>query len=848
MKDRIGKRAPGLGILPKLMISFLTIACIPLVVLGYFGYKNQQETGRQAVASVVQMGGEDMRSAKAIGDRAIEDSVLALDRKSTESIEVRTVELAARIADFLYERDGDIRVLATISPDPERYLQVYRSKLRDVIVHGPVHSSGSNRIVAEAPLLWENPENRMSWRHQPPYQFQTESRPLYREITFVNPEGIEIIKIADGRISGDLKDISIRSNTYCKAEDYYTHLAGLKRGELYVSRVVGAHLKGWLYKSPDGIKVKPESAYAGLENPNGPRFAGIVRWATPVYKDGERIGYVTIALDHTHIMEFTDHVIPTDERFSAVSDAGSGNYAFLWDYQDRSISHPRDFFICGVDPETGREIPGWISEKRYQDFRASGLSLEEYAKRLPSFAQFSQRKKGSTEQMKAGRISLDCRILDTAPQCQGWHRGTEDGGSGSFVILWSGLWKFTSYAAVPYYTGMYGKSKRGFGYVTIGANVEDFHKAANATKQYIESAIREKGAAISATTDQTRASIENTETKSRNLLAIVSVISVMAVLGASMMVSLSITRPIKRLTDGAVAMSRGELDQHIEMKSRDEIAQLADSFNAMAAAVAQVDRMKSEFVSTASHELRTPIHSMLLAISGILAGYSGKISDEVREDLEIVEKEIARLTRLVNDLLDLARIESRRFELNMTDTSIHEIVETAVEKVSGLAGAHSHSIRTTIPEDLPVLRVDKDRMVQVIINLLSNSIKYSPEPGRIAIEGEQKEDGMAIVVADNGYGIPLWAQEKIFDKFFQADSIMSQRVGGSGLGLTISREIVQLHGGTITCMSPLPRGRFPDLPVDGERKGSVFEVILHVNTGNNAGSSTTTQYSDAKVM
>lgn len=835
MKDRAGTRIAKLGILAKLMISFLTIACIPLFVLGYFGLKNQQETGLKAVEAVAEMGEQDIRSAKAIGDRAIEDSVHALDARSTEAIEVRTVELAASIADFLHERDGDIRMLAAMSPEPQRYLEVYGSKLRNVVVDGPVPHKESDWTTKD-PILWENPENRMSWRNRPPYDFRTEARPLYKEITFVNPEGKEIIKIADGRISGDLRDIGKRGNTYCKAEDYFAHLAKLRRGEIYVSRVIGAHLKGRLSTGPDGIKVMPGSAYAGLENPTGKRFEGIVRWAMPVYRDDERIGYITMALDHTHIMEYTDHVVPTDERFSPVSDAGSGNYAFLWDYRDRSISHPRDFFICGVDPETGKDVPGWISEDRYEEFKASDLSLEDFVARLPSFEEFTQRKKGSKDQMKAGRISLDCRILDTAPQCQGWHMGTEHGGSGSFVILWSGLWKFTSYAAVPYFTGMYGKSKRGFGYVTIGANVEDFHKAANATKQYIESAIEEKEAAIRTTTLQTRSSIKDTEIRSRNLLIAVAVVSTMAVLGASILVSLSITGPIKRLTAGALAMSQGDLDQHIEVKSRDEIAQLADSFNAMAAAVAQLDRMKSEFVATASHELRTPIHSMLLAISGILGGFSGKINDEVREDLEIVEKEIARLTRLVNDLLDLSRIESRKMELKRTETSVREIVETAVQEVSGLTAAHSHTLRTDVPEGLPAIRVDKDRIIQVMINLLSNSIKYGPDHGRIVVEAGRVGDGLVIAVADNGYGIPRWAQKKIFDKFFQADSIMSQRVGGSGLGLTICWEIMQLHGGTINCVSPLPQNRFGDLPVGGERKGAVFEIVLPLNAeGDTAG-------------
>jgi signal transduction histidine kinase len=822
-----GRGRTWLTILPKLMISFLTIAFIPLLVLGYLGYMNLKEAGRQAVDGVEKMGERDLKSAKSIGDRAIEDSVYALDHKSTEAIEVRTVELAARIADFLYERDADVLMLAAMTPDPERYLKIYRSKSRDVVVRGPTSSADAIKESPDANLIWENPENRMFWRHRTPYNFQTESRRLYKEITFVNLDGMEVFKIADDKISQDLRDISSRENTYCRAEDYHSHLSQLAEGEVYVSNVIGAHVKGWIYKSPEGIKVKSESAYAGKENPGGKRFEGIVRWATPVFKAGERIGYVTIALDHTHIMEFTDHVVPTDERMSAISDGGSGNYAFLWDYRDRSISHPRDFFICGYDPETGEEVPGWISAQRYQEYLKSGMSLEDFVRQLPSFKDFTQRKKGAKEQIKAGQISLDCRILDTAPQCQGWHRGTEDGGSGSFVILWSGIWKFTSYAAVPYYTGIYGKSKRGFGYVTIGANVEDFHKAANSTKQYIESAIREKGAAIRATTENTRATIEANEKRNRDLLTIVAVLSAVAIVGASIMVSLSITRPIKRLTEGAVAISQGRLEQHIEVRSQDEISRLATSFNEMAAAVAELDRMKSEFVATASHELRTPIHSMLLAISGILGGYSGEINDEVREDLQMVEQEISRLTRLVNDLLDLARIESRKIELNFVDTSLSTIVDTAVEQVSGIARSLGHSLRTVVPPDLPSVWVDRDRIVQVIINLLSNSIKYNPPGGSILVEARRSGTVVIVSIADNGYGIPSWAQKKIFDKFFQADSIMSHRVGGSGLGLTISKEIVELHGGTISCTSPLPGDRFPDLPRENERQGTVVDITLH---------------------
>ena len=123
---------------------------------------------------------------------------------------------------------------------------------------------------------------------------------------------------------------------------------------------------------------------------------------------------------------------------------------------------------------------------------------------------------------------------------------------------------------------------------------------------------------------------------------------------------------------------------------------------------------------------------------------------------------------------------------------------------------------------------DKDRIIQVLVNLLSNSIKYSPDGGQILIDVVSSESELVFSVADNGYGIPAWAQEEVFKKFFQADSVMSQKVGGCGLGLTISKGIVEEHGGSIRCESPLSREQFPDLALGGERQGTVFVVRLPI--------------------
>lgn len=826
MLKKIYDKFLNLGLLPKLIISYLILSVIPLIILGYIATKNLSDTGFQAVRRAEEMGKENLKAAEGIGKTAIADSVQALDRKSKEAIELRTVELAVRIADFLYERDRDILVLASFNPDPEQYLKVYQTANRDVIVTEPGAAGKTPGSAIE--LQSRNPENK-EWRNLPPLDFNKISKPLYKEITFVDLDGRERIKITDGKISNNLNDVSKKENTYCKAEDYFLHLANLKKGEIYVSRVIGAYVRGWLYKTREGIRVKPESAYAGKENPHGKKFEGIVRWVTPIYDEkGRKAGYVTMALDHTHVMEFTDHVFPTEEKFTVLSDGGSGNYAFIWDTNDRCISHARDFFICGFDPQTGKEVPGWVSQETFDEYKKSRMTLEKFVQKLPSFRNFSLKKSGSREQMEAGQISLDCRVLDTAPQCQGWHEGTKDGGSGSFLLLWSGLWKLTTYAAIPYYTGPYGNTKRGFGYVTIGANVDDFHKDANITKTKIEKSILEQGKEIVEANNKTRQLISGSVFYNQNLIIIILILAGLSVIGMSVVISFNLTGPLRRLTEGAVSMSKGDFDQSIEVKSKDEIGQLAESFNEMAKAISEIDKMKSEFVTIASHELRTPIQAMMLGVSGILEGYSGEIDEEVREDLELAKVGIERLLHLVENLLDLSRIEAQKVELNVSSTSVAEIIDRAITEVSDLAFAHGHTIVKNVPADIPDIPVDKDRMVQVMINLLSNSIKYGPDGGKIIVKTEKEENETIFTVTDNGYGVPDWAKEEVFKKFFQADSLMSHKVGGSGLGLTITKGLVEKHGGTIRCESPVPKDKFTDFPLGGERKGAIFIIRLPI--------------------
>lgn len=819
---------PTFGILAKILCSFLAIALVPLLVLGYLGNRNLSDTALQAAQQAERMGHEHLRTTKDLGAMSIADSVRALDRKSTEAIELRTVEVAAHIADFLKERDKDLLTIARLTPNEQLYQDIYRLAHREVVVTDQAKNSAT---PAKPPVTPTNRENVQEWRHKPPVSFPKRVIPLYREITFIDLRGRERIKIRDGQIAADLLDVSKPQNTYCKAEHYFRQLRTLKKGEIYVSDVIGAYVPGWIYKTAEGVKVKPASAHAGRENPHGRKFTGIIRWATPYFDaSGQKTGYVTMALDHTHIMEFTDHIVPTEERFTALSDGGSGNYAFIWDHRDRSIAHARDFFIHGYDPQTGKKVPGWLSQDTYNEYKRSGLSLETFSERLPSFRNFTQKKQPAAEQIRTGRIPLDCRILDTAPQCEGWHVGTEDGGSGSFVILWSGIWKLTTYAAIPYYTGQYGNSRRGFGYVTIGANVADFHKDATVTKEKIEQQLARSSTAVAHKNASVLAFIENKAAHNRGTMTLIMILAVLGISAMAVILSLGITKPLRLLTDGAQAMADGNLEQSIPVTSRDEIGHLATSFNEMAKSLAELDKMKSDFVTIASHELRTPIQAMLLSVSGILEGYSGKIDEEVREDLHVARQGIERLMRLVENLLNLSRIESRKVELHREPTAVADVFNLAIAELTDLARKHRHEITMNIPETVPLLAVDRDRIVQVVINLLSNAIKYNPDGGTICVAAQHSDTGVTINVADNGYGVPPWATKDIFSKFFQADSIMSHKVGGTGLGLTISKGIVEMHGGTIECISPLDPGQYPGFVLGGERQGSLFVVTLPLTT------------------
>ena len=222
----------------------------------------------------------------------------------------------------------------------------------------------------------------------------------------------------------------------------------------------------------------------------------------------------------------------------------------------------------------------------------------------------------------------------------------------------------------------------------------------------------------------------------------------------------------------------------------------------------ELDRMKSNFVSSVSHELRTPLVAMEKSLSLILSRTAGDISETQEQFLTIAERNLKRLTRLINDLLDLSKLEAGRLELKRRPCFIDKIIDESIEALENWAKTKSIAIEKRYQERLPEFNVDSDRIIQVLINLIGNAIKFTPNNGRITIEAGLSKGSSEILVSveDTGIGIPKEHLAKVFDKFYQVGERFSPDITGTGIGLSIAKEIVELHGGKIWVESEKGQG------------------------------------------
>jgi PAS domain S-box-containing protein len=220
----------------------------------------------------------------------------------------------------------------------------------------------------------------------------------------------------------------------------------------------------------------------------------------------------------------------------------------------------------------------------------------------------------------------------------------------------------------------------------------------------------------------------------------------------------------------------------------------------------EIAQMKNEFVSTVSHELRTPLTSIKGYVDLILDGDAGEVNEIQREFLTIVKENSDRLVALINDILDISRIESGRVVLKVEPIGMTEIIAGTVDSFKAVLDQSGRSITTKIPEHLPKVAGDRDRVGQVLMNLVSNAIKYSPEGGDVTITAKRNNDTIVVGVTDHGMGIDADDQKKLFTKFYRVDSALTREIGGTGLGLSICKTIIELLGGKIWVRSKAGEG------------------------------------------
>ncbi|MEW6320135.1 MAG: response regulator [Acidobacteriota bacterium] len=220
----------------------------------------------------------------------------------------------------------------------------------------------------------------------------------------------------------------------------------------------------------------------------------------------------------------------------------------------------------------------------------------------------------------------------------------------------------------------------------------------------------------------------------------------------------------------------------------------------------ELDRLKDEFVSIVSHELRTPLTSIRGSLQLVSADPDAVPDPDHRHLVDVALSNCERLIRIINDILDISKIEAGRMTLQPRPVTVADLVRTSVESVAAIAEAARVHIDTRIAADLPPVVVDPDRMVQVIVNLLSNAVKFTPQRSQVVVEAASRGNQVAIAVSDQGAGIPPEKLEQLFQKFHQVDSSASRRKGGTGLGLSIAKALAEQHGGTVEVSSVVGRG------------------------------------------
>lgn len=299
------------------------------------------------------------------------------------------------------------------------------------------------------------------------------------------------------------------------------------------------------------------------------------------------------------------------------------------------------------------------------------------------------------------------------------------------------------------------------------------------------------------------------------VLASVSVAAIGAILAgvfSSYMLWRTLIVPLREMADSSRRIADGRYNERVEVPENTGVAmaQLVVNFNEMAEALERVEQQRVALLSNISHELRTP----LTGLKGYLEGLQDGLFSNNEETYAWMVQEVDRLNRLVEDIQNLSRVEAGQVTLNIQSFDVTEVAQRVLAQMAPQAKAQSITLAAEVPDLAVTVSADPDRTAQVLINLMSNSLRYTPENGRITIRIRQNGQQATVAVEDTGKGIPAEALPYLFERFYRVDQSRARNSGGSGIGLAISRHLVWAMGGEITAVS------------DGPGQGSTFTFNL----------------------
>ncbi len=304
--------------------------------------------------------------------------------------------------------------------------------------------------------------------------------------------------------------------------------------------------------------------------------------------------------------------------------------------------------------------------------------------------------------------------------------------------------------------------------------------------------------------------------KQISLLGVIALITIILIsINAGIIgffVSRSISKPIKKLYNATLELEKGNYETKVDIKTNDEIEELGHAFNLTTATLAnmeqerkEIDNAKTEFLSITSHELRSPMTPMKAQLQMLKEGYFGKLSKKQKESLSVIIRNADRLDNIIADFLEISRIEAARLKFDFRETDIKHLIKDTTVFMRGFANEKNITLVEDIKE-LPKIQADPDRISQVLRNLINNAIKFSEENNIVEVSAELKNGYIQFSVRDYGCGLSSENQIRIFEPFYQVENSTRRKHGGTGLGLTICRGIVESQKGKIWVESQLGKG------------------------------------------